>query len=144
MPDPTAPRQTPAPLKTVPMPKGIEDLVDERLGSLAGQQSHVLQLSELATQVLVKFGLEVAPVPIAAEITSVMYAAKVKQLAGLLREKERDVCDKAINKFGGSYDQANFDVVQKGLHKRIDEQIHKLQRSILDHEATLAELSADL
>ena len=139
-----ADKSRPTPLTPVPMPKGIEDLVDERLGSLAGQQSHVLQLSELAFQVLAKFGLEVAPVPIAAEITSVLYAAKVKQLAGLLREKERDVCDRALNKFDGSYDKANFAVVQSGVHKRIDEQIHKLHRAILDHEETLSELSADL
>lgn len=135
MPQP-APRQ----FEPVPAPKTVDDLVDERLGTLEGQQSHVLQLADLARQVLEKYELADSP-SIAAEITSVMYAAKVKQLSGLLREKERDICDKALNKYEGSYDRANFAVVQGGIHQRVDSQIQSLQAAILDHEDTLAALA---
>ena len=130
------------PFEAIPAPKTVDDLVDERLGTLEGQQSHVLQLADLARQVLEKYELADQP-PIAAEITSVMYAAKVKQLAGLLREKERDICDRALNKYDGSYDRANFAVVQGGLHQRVDRQIQTLQAAILEHEVTLSELSVD-
>jgi hypothetical protein len=138
------PEPTPPDLRKLPPMPTLDDLVDERLGAVGGQISHTQTIESLQKSILTKLGID-KPC-ITSELVSMLWALKVRQLAGLIREKERDIVARAMEttlKDGtpGTYDSANLEIVQNGGHGRLDAHITTIQSAIITHEHQLQDLN---
>ena len=121
----------------------IDELVDQRLGTVEGQLAHSASLNTLVGRIATKYDLDLED-DLAAYITATLWAASIRAVAGLIRSRERDIFRQSQTLEGpdnGSYDAASLLIVQRGSHKNLDRRIAKHHSDILEYEAQLAERS---
>lgn len=117
----------------------LDDLVSRRIGSTEGQRAHVQTLQSLQRGILKECTLDPDNCPLGAEVTAALWAAAIKQLVGLVRQKEKDIIRWALDKTQGDYDEANFQIVKQGRHRKLDSEINGLQARIGNYTKTLCE-----
>jgi len=130
-----SPAPIPKPLEKLPT---IQDLVNQRLGTPVGGELHNQTLHQLADHILKKYAVRGN---VAGEVIGMMWAADVRRLAGLIREKETATVEYAMDHSDGDYDKATFFIVQEGSHKAVDAHIVVLQCNIMRYEKQLTKLS---